>query len=160
MSCRQELSEKWNELKALVPQRDAALETELEKQKKKVELRQRFADRANSIGQWIENQLDSINNAFLQKGSLEEHLEKMKTMQLEITPYQSNLEELERLNQDLQEAMVFDNRHTPYTMEVVHWLKTIILTKQMHDLDVTSISYHRYAIFARQNDKRVNYCLP
>lgn len=116
---------KWNELKALVPQKDAALETELEKQKKKEELRQRFAERANFIGQWIENQLDGINNAFLQKGSLEEHLEKMKTMQLEITPYQLNLEELERLNQNLQEAMVFDNRHTPYTMEVRWWLVTL-----------------------------------
>ena len=32
--------------------------------------------------------------------------------------YKPNIDELERYNEEVQEAMIFENRHTVYTMEV------------------------------------------
>ena len=36
----------------------------------------------------------------------------------EVNSFKPNIEELERYNQEVQEAMIFENRHTVYTMEV------------------------------------------
>jgi len=54
----------------------------------------------------------------LQKGSLEDHVAMLQSLDSEVTEYRPQLDELERVNQEVQEALVFDNPHTPYTMEV------------------------------------------
>ena len=56
----------------------------------------------------------------LQKGSLEDHVAMLQSLDSEVTEYRPQLDELERVNQEVQEALVFDNPHTPYTMEVDH----------------------------------------
>ena len=52
-------------------------------------------------------------------GSLEEHLNKLRGIEKEVSAFKVNMEELERFNQDVQEAMIFENRHTPYNMETL-----------------------------------------
>ena len=52
-------------------------------------------------------------------GSLEDHLNKLKGIDKEVQSFRPNIDELERFNQDIQEAMIFENRHTPYTMETL-----------------------------------------
>ena len=55
-----ELQQRWKELQELLPVRDGVLERELEKQQKDEKLRQDFATKANTVGRWIEEQLDKV----------------------------------------------------------------------------------------------------
>lgn len=50
--------------------------------------------------------------------SLEQQLAKLKQYEQNVQSYKPNLEDMEHLNQEVQEAMIFENRHTSYTMEV------------------------------------------
>lgn len=50
--------------------------------------------------------------------SLEQQLAKLKQYDANVQTYKPNIDELEHLNQEVQEAMIFENRHTSYTMEV------------------------------------------
>jgi len=59
----------------------------------------------------------------MQKGKLEEHLGRLKGIDKEVLAFRASFDELERYNHDIQEAMIFDNRHTPYTMEVCIYLR-------------------------------------
>jgi len=54
----------------------------------------------------------------LQKGSLEDHLRKLRALEQETTEFLPRIEELEKYNEDVQKAMIFENKHTQYTMEV------------------------------------------
>ena len=114
----EELVQKWNEVKQLIPMREKTLHAEIERQERNERLRRQFAQRANIVGQWIEQKLDLVSMLGLQRGSLEDHLAKLTTIERELTSYRRNVEELEACNNDVQEAMIFENRHTPYTMEV------------------------------------------
>ena len=40
-------------------------------------------------------------------------------MENTVVQYRPHIEELEKYNQQIQECMIFENRHTPYTMEVI-----------------------------------------
>lgn len=105
-------------MKKLVPERDARLQAEQQRQLNNEQLRKQFALKANMVGQWIERHLDSEVSIVGQKGTLEEQLTKLRGIEKEIAAFKPNIEELDRYNQASQEAMVFDNRHTSYTMEV------------------------------------------
>ncbi|XP_057278798.1 alpha-actinin-4-like, partial [Pezoporus wallicus] len=50
-------------------------------------------------------------------GTLEDQLEQLKPYEQSIVDYKPNLELLEQQHQLIQEALIFDNRHTNYTME-------------------------------------------
>jgi actinin alpha len=40
-------------------------------------------------------------------------------METNVVQYRPHFDELEKFNQQIQECMIFENRHTPYTMEVI-----------------------------------------
>jgi actinin alpha len=40
-------------------------------------------------------------------------------MEISFSEYRPHIDELEKYNQQIQECMIFENRHTPYTMEVI-----------------------------------------
>ena len=52
-------------------------------------------------------------------GTLEQHQKKLESMENNVLQYRPHIEELEKYNQQIQECMIFENRHTPYTMEVI-----------------------------------------
>jgi len=114
----QELAQKWQEVRELVPKRDAILQAEMVRQQNNEHLRQQFAAKANSVGQWLESRLDLVASFGLQKGSLEDHLKTLHSLDDEVAGYRPHLDELERYNQEVRDALVFDNPHTSYTMEV------------------------------------------
>jgi actinin alpha len=114
-----ELSSKWRDVQDLVPKRDATLQTELSKQRDNEQLRLDFADCANTAGQWLESRLDTVASMGLQKGTLEEHLTKLRNLENEASEFRSKIEDLEVFNQKVQEAMIFENKHTQYTMETL-----------------------------------------
>jgi len=114
----QDLSHKWHEVKQLAPDRDMVLRNELMRQQNNERLRRAFAQKANVVGQWIERHLDAVATASMQRGKVEENLSRLYALDKEVAAFRPSIDELERYNQDIQEAMIFDNRHTPYTMEV------------------------------------------
>jgi len=105
-------------VKQLVPDRDMVLRNELMRQQNNERLRRAFAQKANVVGQWIERHLDAVATASMQRGKLEDNLSRLYALDKEVAAFRPNMDELERYNQDIHEAMIFDNRHTPYTMEV------------------------------------------
>ncbi|WP_187788039.1 hypothetical protein, partial [Salmonella sp. S146_54837] len=111
---------KWSELTNLVPERERALKAERAKQIAHEDLRVRFASKANIVGPWIENKIEAVMNISLSiQGSLEDQLQRLQLFEHDIMLYKTQMEELEGLNHSVQEAMVFENPHTQYTMETI-----------------------------------------
>jgi actinin alpha len=115
-----EISTKWNEVQTLVPQRDQDLQTEYLKQQQNERFRVQFAQKANVVGPWIERQHEQLQQLTIQVvGTLEQHQKKLENMETQVHQYRPHIDELEKYNQQIQECMIFENRHTPYTMEVI-----------------------------------------
>lgn len=115
----QDIANKWRDVQALVPQRDATLQQEMIRQQNNERLRRQFAAKANAVGQWIERHLDMVATVGAKQGSLEDHLSRVRGYEHDVSMYKPNIEELEAINQEVQSAMIFENRHTPYTMETL-----------------------------------------
>lgn len=67
-----------------MPSRDNTLQAEMIRQQNNERLRRQFAQKANVVGQWIERHLDMVASVGVQKGSLEEHLTKLKGIEGEV----------------------------------------------------------------------------
>ncbi|XP_019647653.1 PREDICTED: alpha-actinin, sarcomeric-like isoform X6 [Branchiostoma belcheri] len=116
----EELKQKWQDVNNLVPQRDSVLQQEMVRQQNHERLRRQFAQKANSVGPWIEKQAEAIATIGMQmQGTLEDALLKLKNMEAQIMAYKPNMDELETYNQAIQESLVFENKHTQYTMETL-----------------------------------------
>jgi len=115
-----DITSKWAEVRQLVPQRDGTLQQELTKQQNNEMLRRQFAEKANSVGPWIERQMDAVASiAMGMQGSLEDQLVRLKEYEQNVYAYKTHMDELEKLNQGIQESMVFENRYTQFTMETL-----------------------------------------
>jgi len=115
-----DIKSKWGEVKTLVPQRDQTLQDELRKQQNNEALRRQFADKANQVGPWIERQMDAVAAIGLgMQGSLEDQLSRLREYEEAVYQFKPHLEELERVNQQIQESFVFENRYSQYTMETL-----------------------------------------
>jgi len=120
VSSPKDITSKWAEVRQLVPQRDGTLQAELRKQQNNEMLRRQFAEKANAVGPWIEHQMDAVASiAMGMQGTLEDQLVRLKEYEQNVYAYKSHMEELEKLNQGIQESMVFENRYTQYTMETL-----------------------------------------
>lgn len=115
-----DIQNKWAEVRQLVPKRDTVLLNELQRQRRNEDLRCKFADKANVVGPWIERHLDSVAAVGMGvHGSLEEQLAKLKQFEITVGQYKPHLDELEKITQEVQENMIFENRYTQYTMETL-----------------------------------------
>nr|XP_029504764.1 alpha-actinin-2-like [Oncorhynchus nerka] len=121
----------------LVPQRNSILQEELARQHANERLRRQFAAQANIIGPWIQTRMEEIGRSSVDiGGSLEDQMSQLKQFEQVIINYKSNIDKLEGDHQHIQESLVFDNKHTNYTMEVRKLLwdwtdSEIILTNNM-----------------------------
>merc|ERR1719317_636062 len=116
----QDVSNKWAEVSQLVPRRDQTLQQEMMRQQNNERLRRQFAAKANVVGQWVETQLDAVASiGVAMRSSLEDQLKKLQAFDKATVAYKPNIDELERYNQEVQEAMIFENRYTQYTMETL-----------------------------------------
>uniref|UniRef100_A0AAY4A2J9 Alpha-actinin n=1 Tax=Denticeps clupeoides TaxID=299321 RepID=A0AAY4A2J9_9TELE len=116
----QDISNKWEAVKQLVPLRDQMLQEEVARQQANERLRRQFAAQANIIGPWIQTKMEEIGHVSVDiAGSLEEQMNNLKTYEQNIINYKSNIDKLEGDHQLIQEALIFDNKHTNYTMEHV-----------------------------------------
>uniref|UniRef100_A0AAR2JTN2 Actinin alpha 3b n=1 Tax=Pygocentrus nattereri TaxID=42514 RepID=A0AAR2JTN2_PYGNA len=116
----QDISNKWEAVKQLVPMRDQMLQEEVARQQSNERLRRQFAAQANIIGPWIQTKMEEISHVSIDiAGSLEEQMSNLKQYEQNIINYKSNIDKLEGDHQLSQEGLIFDNKHTNYTMEHV-----------------------------------------
>uniref|UniRef100_A0A4W5JPY7 Actinin alpha 3b n=1 Tax=Hucho hucho TaxID=62062 RepID=A0A4W5JPY7_9TELE len=102
----------------LVPLRDQMLQEEVARQQANERLRRQFAAQANIIGPWIQTKMEEIGHVSVDiAGSLEEQMNNLKQYEQNIINYKSNIDKLEGDHQLSQESLIFDNKHTNYTME-------------------------------------------
>uniref|UniRef100_A0A8C2LXA9 F-actin cross-linking protein n=1 Tax=Cricetulus griseus TaxID=10029 RepID=A0A8C2LXA9_CRIGR len=120
-----ELRNKWDKVKQLVPVRDQSLQEELARQHANERLRRQFAAQANAIGPWIQNKMEvggSLPGAFW---NLELVLNRHELHLISSCGLVTNLS---GKIQCLGEALVFDNKHTNYTMEHIRVGWELLLT--------------------------------
>ncbi|KAK8387971.1 hypothetical protein O3P69_020108 [Scylla paramamosain] len=108
----QVITNKWGEVRKLVPQRDATLQAELQKQQNNESLRRQFAEKANGVGPWIEKQMDAVAAIGMgMHGSvLEDQLNRLKDYENAVISNKAIMDEMEKIHQSVQESMVFENR--------------------------------------------------
>ncbi|CAG10071.1 unnamed protein product [Tetraodon nigroviridis] len=125
----EELLNKWEKVKKLVPQRDGALQEEMARQHAHERLRRQFAAQANLIGPWIQARMEEIGRcSFEIGGTLEDQMTQLKQFEHVIVAYKPNIDKLEGDHQLIQESLVFDNKHTNYTMEHIRVGWELLLT--------------------------------
>ncbi|XP_067844819.1 alpha-actinin-2 isoform X2 [Heptranchias perlo] len=128
ISC-EEISAKWDKVKKLVPQRDGTLQEELVRQHSNERLRRQFASQANVIGPWIQRKMEEIAQSSIEmSGTLEDQMNQLKQYEEVIINYKFNVDKLEGDHQLIQEALIFDNKHTNYTMEHIRVGWELLLT--------------------------------
>lgn len=82
-------------------------------------LRRKFAEKANGVGPWIERNIDQVAAIGMgMQGTLEDQLQKLRQYEEAVSTYKVHMDELEKVHQEVQENMIFENRYTQYTMEV------------------------------------------
>ncbi|XP_043975963.1 alpha-actinin-4 isoform X3 [Gambusia affinis] len=114
----QSIDSKWEKAMAMVPQRDNALQHELNKQNSNDTLRATFAAQANAVGAYIQAKMEEIGRISIEmNGTLEDQLTDLKEYQKTIMSYMPEINKLEGHHQHIQEALIFDNQYTSYTME-------------------------------------------
>ncbi|NWT40597.1 ACTN2 protein, partial [Chroicocephalus maculipennis] len=124
-----EIRSKWEKVKQLVPQRDQSLQEELARQHANERLRRQFAAQANVIGPWIQTKMEEIARSSIEMtGPLEDQMNQLKQYEHNIINYKHNIDKLEGDHQLIQEALVFDNKHTNYTMEHIRVGWELLLT--------------------------------
>uniref|UniRef100_A0AAQ4RMG2 Actinin, alpha 2b n=1 Tax=Gasterosteus aculeatus aculeatus TaxID=481459 RepID=A0AAQ4RMG2_GASAC len=117
------------QVKKLVPQRDGALQEEMASQHAHERLRRQFAAQANLIGPWIQTRMEEIGHCSLEiGGTLEDQMTQLKQCEHVIVAYKPNIDKLEGDHQLIQESLVFDNKHTNYTMEHIRVGWELLLT--------------------------------
>ncbi|XP_077477972.1 alpha-actinin-1 isoform X6 [Stigmatopora argus] len=114
----QEINAKWEKVRQLVPHRDRALLEEHARQQNNERLRRQFAGQANVIGPWIQTKMEEIGYISMElHGTLEDQLAHLRQYEKSIVNYAPKIEQLEGDHQLIQAALIFDNKHTNYTME-------------------------------------------
>ncbi|TMS06988.1 Alpha-actinin-4 [Larimichthys crocea] len=112
------IDSKWEKAMAMVPLRDTALQDELNKQNNNDTLRAKFATQANAVGAYIQAKMEEIGRISIEmNGTLEDQLTNLKEYQKTIMSYMPEINKLEGSHQLIQEALIFDNQYTSYTME-------------------------------------------
>ncbi|XP_065756329.1 alpha-actinin-1 isoform X7 [Phocoena phocoena] len=106
------------QVRQLVPRRDQALMEEHARQQHNERLRKQFAAQANVIGPWIQTKMEEIGRISIEMhGTLEDQLSHLRQYEKSIVNYKPKIDQLEGDHQLIQEALIFDNKHTNYTME-------------------------------------------
>uniref|UniRef100_A0A8C2F4K2 Actinin, alpha 2b n=1 Tax=Cyprinus carpio TaxID=7962 RepID=A0A8C2F4K2_CYPCA len=92
-------------------------------------LRRQFAAQANLIGPWIQARMEEIGRCSMAMGgTLEDQMTQLKQCEHVIVSYKPNIDRLEGDHQLIQESLIFDNKHTNYTMEHIRVGWELLLT--------------------------------
>lgn len=112
----------WDEVKAMVPQREDMLAQESSKQAEREDLRKQWADAAHKTEEWWVAQSAQVKvfTDMDSDESLEKQIEQIKAIQADTESYyNSSYGDLEALNKKLEEAVILENPHTHFTIEML-----------------------------------------
>ncbi|KAJ8013642.1 hypothetical protein DPEC_G00031930 [Dallia pectoralis] len=124
-----EIGLRWEKVKKMVPQRDSVLQEEMARQLANERLRRQFAAQVNIIAPWIHTRMEEIGRHSADIGGpLEDQMSQLKQLEQVIIKYKTNIDKLEEDHQHIQECLIFDNKHTNYTMEHIRVGWEMILT--------------------------------
>ncbi|MFH4981549.1 hypothetical protein AB6A40_008258, partial [Gnathostoma spinigerum] len=113
-----DIRRKWQQVQQSIPQRDSQLQHEYQRQQNNERLRQTFADKANALGPLLERQLEQVLSIGIGgRGSLESAISQLRAIREQAQSHKPKLDELERINQEMQENFVFENQSSRYSME-------------------------------------------
>ncbi|XP_039594927.1 alpha-actinin-2 [Polypterus senegalus] len=158
----EDISAKWDKVKQLVPQRDQALQEELARQHSNERLRRQFAAQANVIGPWIQKKMEEIAHSSIEmSGTLEDQMTQLKQYEHVIVNYKPNIDKLEGDHQLIQESLIFDNKHTNYTMEHIRVGWELLLTtiaRTMNEIETQILTRDAKGISQEQmNEFRASF---
>lgn len=133
-----DLSRKWSAIKQLVPGRDKVLRDELLRQENHERLRKAFAQKAAQASNWLERQISAVTSLAAQRGKLEDHLNRLRVIEKETLTFRPMINELERINSDMQESLIYRNPYTTLSMESLRlgWEMIVtVVSKTMNDVE-------------------------
>ncbi|CAH8491629.1 unnamed protein product [Heterobilharzia americana] len=112
-----ELPQRWNMICELTQKRSALLHSERERQLANDKLRREFAQKAEAFNSSIEmHRAEIVKVGMDSHGSLEDQRDYLQKLETELNKHQNKLNELEHVNQALEDAYVFENPYTVYSM--------------------------------------------
>lgn len=117
---REEIASKWARVQSLVPERQANLAAEAEKQASRNTLKLQWAEQATAASSSIEGLAANVKAiANDQETKAEDGQAKLATTAKEAEAYQPTMDALETLQNQLEAELIFDNEHCPITIEQV-----------------------------------------
>eukprot|EP01136_Pigoraptor_vietnamica_P010150 Opistho-1_new@47430 len=112
---RASIEAKWAQILQSVSDRDAAIENEAARQQANEALRVRFAQAANEFGAWMGGQKAIVAKGFT--GKSEEQLAALSNQEQTILARGGDFDAIDNLSHEVEEALIFENRHSNYSME-------------------------------------------
>ncbi|MEE6491844.1 hypothetical protein FKM82_016397 [Ascaphus truei] len=129
----QRICDQWDHLGALTQKRREDLERTEKLLETIDQLYLEFAKRAAPFNNWMEGAMEDLQDTFIVHtieeiqeigrisielhGTLEDQLNHLRQYEKSIVNYKPKIDQLEGDHQQIQEALIFDNKHTNYTME-------------------------------------------
>ncbi|XP_048586984.1 spectrin alpha chain, non-erythrocytic 1 isoform X2 [Nematostella vectensis] len=118
------LEDTWENLQKIIEEREEDLAKEAQRQEYNDRLRQEFAQHANAFHSWLtETRAIMVEG----QGDLEDQLAEIKRKDTEIADCKADLEVIEGLGAQMEEALILDNRYTEHS--------TVDLAQQWDQLD-------------------------
>ncbi|CAH8841985.1 unnamed protein product [Trichobilharzia szidati] len=154
-----ELPQRWNMIRELTQKRSALLHSERERQLANDKLRREFAVKAEAFNSSIETHRAEIVKVGMEsRGALEDQRNYLQKLEAELNKHQNKLNELEHVNQALEDAFVFENPYTVYSMPTlrVAWEQLFtLLHYSVNEIDNQILTRDSKGLTAEQmNDLR------
>ncbi|VDQ00208.1 unnamed protein product [Trichobilharzia regenti] len=154
-----ELPQRWNMIRELTQKRSALLHSERERQLANDKLRREFAQKAEAFNSSIETHRAEIVKVGMEsRGALEDQRNYLQKLEAELNKHQNKLNELEHVNQALEDAFVFENPYTVYSMPTlrVAWEQLFtLLHYSVNEIDNQILTRDSKGLTAEQmNDLR------
>ncbi|CAH8478147.1 unnamed protein product [Schistosoma turkestanicum] len=154
-----ELPQRWNMIRELTQKRSALLHNERERQLANEKLRREFAKKAEAFNSSIETHRAEIVKASMEShSSLEDQRNYLQKLEEELNKHQNKLNELEHVNQELEDAYIFENPYTVYSMPTlrVAWEQLFtLLHYSVNEIDNQILTRDSRGLTAEQmNDLR------
>jgi len=110
----EDLTSAWAEVQRLAERRDEDLSSEKARQEDREALRVRFADAANKLGSVLEETKHAVSQSL--EGTLEDQLASMQGKSEDVNSLKPQLDSVNVIDRELQEAMIYENKHASHSM--------------------------------------------
>jgi Ca2+-binding EF-hand superfamily protein len=110
--------DKWCKVLDTVPEREQKLADEMARQQANEELRVAFAEKANSLAEYIsQRQTELTEQSMKALGTMEDQLQALVAFEAETLTYQPEMDSAEEIHRQTQAALIFDNKHSKFSMK-------------------------------------------